>query len=87
MTYPHLDKQFRPRGDWKTKILVFTQSEMKTILASIKTKSGKKGGFFSFGFNDTGKVCLARSSPEMTGADFSKNLLENKLEEIRKRLS
>jgi len=88
MTYPLLDKEtFKPRAKWERKILVFNNSEMIEILKNVKTKSGKQEHFFSFAFNVTdNKIDGARGFANMSKRDFSKNLLEYKLEEIKKSL-
>jgi hypothetical protein len=87
MTYPLFDKHFRPRAKWDRKILVFNQKEMIELLGSVKTKAGKQERFFSFGFNVTdGKIYGARGFAHLNKKEFSKNLLENKLIEIRSKL-
>lgn len=87
MTYPVLDKNLRPGAKWERKILVFNQKEMVKILENVKTKAGKPEKFFSFGFNVTnGNIRGARGFSHLKPQDFSKNLLENKLPELRKRL-
>ena len=87
MTYPLLDKNLRPRARWDRKVLVFNQKEMIKILSNVKTKAGKQERFFSFGFNVTdGKIYGARGFRHLEKQEFSSNLLENKLEEIRAKL-
>lgn len=87
MTYPVFDKNFRPGAKWNRKILVFNQKEMAELLNSVKTKTGKQERFFSFGFNiSDNKIYGARGFAHLEKQEFSKNLLENKLNEIRKSL-
>lgn len=89
MTYPVLDKDLRPGAKWDRKILVFNQKEMVDILNNLKTKAGKRERFFSFGFNVTDDAVVgvrgfAHFSKRKN--EFSKNLLEHKLREIRAKL-
>lgn len=70
---------------WKTLILCFSEKEMKDYLKKIKTKKERKEDrFFWFGFNTSEKVFWTRwlSSHE----DVSKFLLENKIEEMIRKL-
>ena len=86
MTYPLLDKNFKPKAKWERKILVFNQKEMMKILDNVKTKSGKPEKFFSFCFNADGDdISGHRGFHHLRKQNFTKNLLENKLEEIRKK--
>ncbi len=90
MTFPVMDKNFRPSAKWDRKILVFNQREMVNILSMVKTKAGKQERFFSFAFNvDDGEICGARGFRHLGlgTQEFSKNLLENKLAEIKKKLA
>lgn len=87
MTYPVFDKNFRPGARWDRKILTFNQKEMIELLNNVKTKAGKRERFFSFGFNASDdKIWGARGFAHLEKQEFSKNLLENKLNEIRKKL-
>ena len=86
MTYPLFDENFKPKAKWDRKILVFNQKEMVKILDNVKTKSGKPEKFFSFGFNADGKkITGERGFSHLPKKNFAKNLLENKLDEIRKK--
>lgn len=88
MTFPVLDKNFRPSAKWDKKIVVFNQKEMVRLLGSVKTKAGKQERFFSFGFNVTDKKLIgARGFSHLGEQDFSKNLLEHRLVEIKKMLA
>jgi|SRR3989338_1881687 len=85
MTYPLFDKNFTPRAKWNRKILVFNQKEMSNLLSNVKTKAGKQERFFSFGFNVTdGKIYGARGFGHLDNKEFSMNLIESKIDEIRK---
>ena len=85
MTYPFFDKNGKPRAKWNTKILVFNQKEMKQILDQVKTKSGKPDLFFSFGFNQDkdSKIYGQRGFSSQKDKDYSANLLENRITELR----
>ena len=86
MTFPLFDKNFKPRAKWDRKILVFNQKEMVKILDNVKTKGGKPERFFSFGFDADGKAIAGqRGFSHLPKKNFAKNLLENKLEDIRKK--
>jgi hypothetical protein len=86
MTYPKFDKNFKPKAKWERKILVFNQKEMVKILDNVKTKSGKKERFFSFCFNATDDdISGSRGFYHLRKQIFSKNLLENKLDEMRRK--
>jgi hypothetical protein len=88
MTYPLFDKNFTPRAKWDRKILVFNQKEMINLLANVKTKAGKQERFFSFGFNsDNDKIYGARGFAHLDREEFSKNLLESKLDEVKNKLN
>lgn len=69
----------------KTLILCFSEKEMKDYLKKIKTKKEKKEDrFFWFGFDTSEKVFWTRWLEKQE--DVSKFLLENKIDEIKKRL-
>ncbi len=86
MIYPLFDKNFKPRAKWDKKILVFSKDEMVKLLQNVKTKSGKRDSFFSFGFNMfDSKICGVRGFVNSDKKEFSRNLLEYKLGEIKER--
>lgn len=88
MTFPVLDKNFHPSAKWDKKIVVFNQMEMVKLLGNVKTKAGKQERFFSFGFNTSDKrIVGARGFSHLDEQEFSKNLLENRLGEIKKMLA
>lgn len=91
MTYPASDEKGRPRGTkWLSKILVFDNSEMKDILENVLTKKDTQDRFFGFGFNSLDdKVGSGRgllNSKKYAKYDFSKHLLENRIDELKKSL-
>jgi len=88
MTYPSFDKNFRPGAKWERKILVFNQKEMLELLGNVKTKKGTQEKFFSFGFNTTdSKIYGARGFSHLGKKEFSRNLLQNKISELKVKLS
>jgi hypothetical protein len=87
MTYPLLNENSGPGAKWDRKILVFNDTEMGDLLGNVKTKSGKQDRFFSFGFNALNDVIYgARGLKHLNKKDYSVNLLDNKLDEIRRKL-
>lgn len=87
MTYPSFDKNFRPGAKWERKILVFNQKEMLELLGNVKTKKGTQEKFFSFGFNATdGKIYGARGFSHLGEKEFSGNLLQNRITELKRKL-
>lgn len=85
ITYPILDKSFRPRARWDRKILVFNRKEMINILNKVKTRLGNKGHFFWFLFNSfDNKIGFFGGHIHSNG--LQKNLLENKLRTIGRKL-
>jgi hypothetical protein len=60
---------------------------MGALLGNVKTKSGKQDRFFSFGFNDTDRLIYGtRGFKHLDKQEYSANLFENKLDEIRRKL-
>jgi len=87
ITYPILDKNFRQRPTWDRKILVFNRKEMRHILKNVKIKSGKKGHFFWFIFNSSNDEIGFSSGGGNYINGLQKNLLKNKLKEIKNKLA
>jgi hypothetical protein len=86
MTYPLFDENFKPQAKWSRKILVFNQKEMVKILDNVKTKAGKPERFFSFGFDaNNDRITGQRGFSHLPKKDYSANLLENKIAEIKKK--
>lgn len=88
MTYPLFDtKTLKTRAKWSRKVLVFNREEMAKILDNVKTKSGTREKFFGFDFSSTTtEICGSRGFSHWSNfeKDFSKNLLEKKIGEIKK---
>jgi hypothetical protein len=60
---------------------------MKHILENAKTKKGTPERFFSLGFNDDGdKIGGARGFDTFKGKDFSGNVFEKVVGEVKSRL-
>lgn len=88
--YPAVDKaQRRKLGTWwAPQILLFSQTDMRRLLRSVRTRSGKRDSFFGFGFNQAGEAKQTRGDPKKGRyRDFSKHLLPGRLDELRKFLS
>lgn len=69
---------------WSQVIMVFSNSEMKSFIDSVKTKIGKKDRMFGFGFNDEKKIVQTRGDMHRRFKDFSKHLLKNKIDDLKK---
>ena len=85
MTYPIHDKNFRPQARWDRKILVFDRKEMVNILNNVKTKLGERGRFFWFLLNAFNNQ-IGFFGGYIYKNGLQKHLLENKIEEIKKKL-
>jgi len=80
-----LDKAKRQKKWWNSKVLIFNDSEMHTLLRKIKTKEGKAESFFYVGFNEnTNDIFITRGFPNPL--QCKDKLLENKIREIKRRL-
>ena len=87
LTYPIFNKNFKPTAKWGSKILVFNQEEMASVIDNIKTKSGKPERFFSICFNAENEIVSGqRGFHHLPTPDFSINNLHKKLPEIKKML-
>lgn len=70
---------------WKSVMLCFSDKEMGKFLGNVKTKKEqKRDSHFGISFNETDKVFGERGFEK--GSEFSEYLLENKLQEIKKKL-
>lgn len=79
ISYPKFDEvTFSPKADLGTKILVFRQDEMKEIIQTIKTKSGKPDKFFGFGFNIKDDGIFGTRGFD-TKEDFSEYIFNNRI--------
>ncbi len=87
ISFPLFDtKTFRPKTAFGTKILVFDNNEMSTLLANInRTKKGHPDKFFSFGFNiGDNRIFGERGFPKSPRKEFTDNLYENKIAGIKR---
>ncbi len=90
ISYPLFDKQtFRPRTASGVKILVFDNSEMSNLFASIRpTRSGSQDRFFGFGFNiDDDRIWGTRGFNQSPKQEFTGNLYEIKVTALRQAIS
>jgi hypothetical protein len=88
ITFPLFDpKTFKPNAKWDKKIMVFSSTEMKSIMPQLKTKKNTPERFFSFGFNQSSKDIFGeRGFMTQPKPNYKMNLLENKLGEIKNSL-
>jgi hypothetical protein len=90
ISFPLFDTTtFRPKTALGTKILVFDTNEMTNLLANIRnTKSGNPDKFFGFGFNmNEDKIFGTRGFNINPRQEFTNNLYENKIDQIRQGLN
>lgn len=87
--YPSGDRSGRKVGDvwWKHHIMVFTRSEMRTFMASVKTRQGKPDRMFGFGFDTAHQAFLTRGSESRRREDFSQHLFVHRASQIRQALT
>ena len=70
---------------WKSLVLCFSEEEMINILEKVKTKKEKKADkFFGIGFNVKTKIFGTRGFEEEI--DLSNFLIENKIDELKRKL-
>jgi hypothetical protein len=89
LSFPLFDPvNFKPKAAFDTKILVFDNNEMQVILDEIKTKrKGTPETFFGFGFNiNSNKIFGTRGFVSATPREFTNNLFENKLTQLKKHI-
>jgi len=72
---------------WAPQILLFSQTEMRRFLRSVRNVRGDRGSFFCFEFNQAGEAVLTVGDPKRRYCDFSKHLLPGRLDELRRFLS
>ena len=89
MYAPKTGKTKRVSADWYEDCsLVFSRDEMRQFIKDCKTvKKRTPDQMFYFGFNDLKKVVLTRGDPKQAEPDFTKNLLEKRISELKKFLS
>jgi len=87
--YPAVDRaQRREFGTWwAPQILLFSQTEMRRFLGSVRTRSGKRDSFFYLDFSQAGEAVQTRGDSTGRHRDFSKHLLSRRLAKLRKFLS
>ncbi|MGD0479500.1 MAG: hypothetical protein ABSA42_04980 [Terracidiphilus sp.] len=87
MYAPDLGRTARASAKWyKGCSLLFTNQEMRKLMASCKTVGGKPDRMFGFGFNDDlSSVIQTRGDMKRSRLDFAKHLLERRITELKKR--
>jgi len=87
--YPAVDAaQKRELGTWWAPlVLLFTQSEMRRFLLSIRTVSGGRDKMFGFGFDDPGRVSQTRGDAQRRFRDFSGHLLLSRVVQLKQFVS
>jgi hypothetical protein len=87
--YPAVDlAQRQELGSWwQPQILLFTQSEMRRFLRSVKTVRGKRDRMFGFGFNAAGESFQTRGDSKRGYRSFAQHLLQARLSLLRRFLS
>jgi hypothetical protein len=87
--YPAVDAaQKRELGTWWAPlVLLFTQSEMRRFLLSIRTVSGGRDKMFGFGFNDPERVSQTRGDARRRFSDFSDHLLPSRVGQLKQFVS
>jgi hypothetical protein len=87
--YPAEDKaQRRKFGTWwAPQILLFSHSEMREFLKSVRTVGGKRDPFLGFSFDQPGEAVQTRGDSKRLFRDFSKYLLSKRRGKLRSFLS
>jgi hypothetical protein len=87
--YPAIDSaQRRELGTWwAPQILLFSQTEMRRFLRSVRTVGGKRDHMFGFGFNQADEAVQTRGDSKRRYRDFSQHLLSKCLPQLRRFLS
>ncbi|OGW38686.1 MAG: hypothetical protein A2Y97_12275 [Nitrospirae bacterium RBG_13_39_12] len=87
MYAPDLGRTRRVSSTWyRDCSLLFTKEEMCNFIANCKTIKGKPDRMFGFGFNDLSSIILTRGDMSRSQKDFSKYLLDKRINEIKRRL-
>ncbi len=80
-----LDKTKDLKKWWDSCMVTFNDKEIELLLKNLKTKEGKPESFFGFGFNEKSKdIYITRGFKKPVS--YKKNLIENKMDEMKKRL-
>jgi hypothetical protein len=74
------------RSWWESHILVFSNKEAATLLASVKTRGGKPDRMFGFGFDSSDEAWLTRGSETGEPVEYSAYLLKRQVGRIRRAL-
>lgn len=87
--YPAVDAaQRRELGTWwAPQIMVFTQTEMRRLLRSVKTVAGKPDRMFGFGFDNPDESFQTRGDSKRRHRSFSNHLLPKQLSVLRRFLT
>ena len=87
--YPAVDAaQKRELGTWwAPQILLFSQSEMRDFLRTVRTVGGRRDRMFGFGFDHPDQAVQTRGDSKRQFKNFSKHLLSRRLPKLRKFLS
>jgi len=87
--YPAVDStQRHDLGTWwAPQVLLFSQSDMRQFLRSVRTVRGKRDPMFGFGFNQTDEAVQTRGDSARRYRDFSRYLLPRHVAMLRKSLS
>jgi hypothetical protein len=87
--YPAVDAaQKRELGTWWAPlILLFTQSEMRRFLSSVRTVAGGRDKMFGFGFDDPGQVFQTRGDSHRRFRNVSDRLLPNRVGLVKRFVS
>lgn len=83
--YPAVDAaQRRELGTWwSPQILLFTQTEMRRFIRSVRTVGGKPDRMFGFGFDHAHESFQTRGDSKRRHRPFSKHLLPQRLGRLR----
>jgi hypothetical protein len=87
--YPAVDSaQRRELGTWwAPQILLFSQTEMRRFLRSVRTVGGKRDRMFGFGFDQADEAVQTRGDSKRRYRDFSKYLLSRRIAKLSRFLS
>jgi hypothetical protein len=84
--YPAVDAaEKRELGSWwSSQILLFSQTEMRSFLRSVRTKAGNPDRMFGFAFDVPTEAALYRGDSRQRFADYSDHLLERRVRELQR---
>ncbi len=87
--YPTDDaRRSRARASWWAPVvLLFTHSEMRRFLRSVRTRGGARDRMFGFGFNDETAIFQTRGDQRGRRLDFSDYLLDVKIRSLQQFLA